>query len=63
MNDNFEDNYKKMKSLLNQLEENKDNLDKSLDLYSQAKDIYDKLNNQIKDYKAKLKIIDSGKDE
>lgn len=63
MNNTFEDNYKKMKSLLTQLEENKDNLDKSIEIYKEANDIYKKLNKQIDDYKAKIKIIDSGNDE
>lgn len=63
MNNTFEDNYKKMESLLEELEKNKDNLDKSIDIYKEAKEIHNRLNSQIDDYKAKIKIIDSGSDE
>lgn len=59
----FETNYKNMKLLLEELEKNKDNLDKSLEIYSKARSLYNTLNKQIEDYKAKIEIIDSGKDE
>ncbi|MDU3153544.1 MAG: exodeoxyribonuclease VII small subunit, partial [Anaerococcus hydrogenalis] len=49
VNDTFEENYKKMESLLHDLENNKDNIDKSLEIYKEAKDIYEKLNEKIND--------------
>lgn len=63
MNNSFESNFEKMKSLLKDLEENKDNLDQSLKIYQQASEIYKSLNEQIDDYKAKIKVIDSGENE
>ena len=59
----FEANYKKMESLLKDLEENKDNIDKSLEIYKEAKEIYDKLNKKINDYKAKVETINNDKNE
>lgn len=63
MDNTFEANYKKMESLLKDLEENKDNIDKSLEIYREAKEIYDKLNKKINDYKAKVEIINNDKNE
>lgn len=63
MNNSFESNFEKMKFLLKDLEENKDNLDQSLKIYQQASEIYKSLNEQIDDYKAKIKVIDSGENE
>lgn len=63
MNNSFESNFEKMRSLLKDLEENKDNLDQSLKIYQQASEIYKSLNEQIDDYKAKIKVIDSGENE
>ena len=63
MDNTFEANYKKMESLLKDLEENKYNIDKSLEIYKEAKEIYDKLNKKINDYKAKVEIINNDKNE
>ena len=48
-----------MESLLHDLENNKDNIDKSLEIYKEAKDIYEKLNEKINDYKAKVEVINN----
>jgi exodeoxyribonuclease VII small subunit len=61
MNETFEEKYKKMQTLLEELEANKDNLDESLKIYKKAKELYSDLENQLKDYKAKIEVI--GKDE
>lgn len=50
-----------MQTLLEELEANKDNLDESLKIYKKAKELYSDLENQLKDYKAKIEVI--GKDE
>lgn len=63
INNTFEENYKKMESLLKDLEDNKDNIDKSLEIYKEAKDIYEKLNEKINDYKAKVEVINNDWDE
>ncbi|MFR7354033.1 exodeoxyribonuclease VII small subunit [Anaerococcus obesiensis] len=63
MDNTFEANYKKMESLLKDLEENKDNIDKSLEIYKEAKEIDAKLNKKINDYKAKVEIINNDKNE
>lgn len=63
MDNTFEENYKKMESLLKDLEDNKDNIDKSLEIYKEAKEIYDKLNKKINDYKAKVEIINNDENE
>ena len=52
-----------MQSLLKDLEDNKDNIDKSLEIYKEAKEIYDKLNEKINDYKAKVEIINNDENE
>ena len=59
----FEENYKKMQSLLKDLEDNKDNIDKGLEIYKEAKEIYDKLNEKINDYKAKVEKINNDENE
>ncbi len=59
----FEENYKKMQSLLKDLEDNKDNIDKRLKIYKEAKEIYDKLNKKINDDKAKVEIINNDENE
>lgn len=46
-----------MQDLLKQLEENKDNLDKSIEIYEKATRIYKDLENKLKDYKAKVEVI------
>ena len=38
---------------------NKDNLDKSVKLYKEAKELYKKLEASLDDYRAKVEIIDS----
>lgn len=48
---------KKMQDLLKQLEENKDNLDKSIEIYEKATCIYKDLENKLMDYKAKVEVI------
>lgn len=58
MNQTFEERYEKLKGLLDELEENKDNLDKSFEIYKQANDIYIDLEKELKDYKAKVEIVD-----
>ena len=59
MNDTFEENYKKMESLLDDLENNKDNLDESIKIYEKASDIYKKLEKSLTEYKAKVETITS----
>lgn len=46
-----------MQDLLKQLEENKDNLDKSIEIYEKATCIYKDLENKFMDYKAKVEVI------
>lgn len=53
----LEENMKKMQDLLKQLEENKDNLDKSIEIYEKATCIYKDLENKLMDYKAKVEVI------
>ena len=57
MDKSFEDNYKKMEELLEDLEENKDNLDESIRIYQQANELYKKLKDQLSDYKATVEVI------
>lgn len=59
MDKSFEENYKKIENLLEEIEDNKDNLDKSVKLYKEAKELYRKLEVSLEDYKAKVEIIDS----
>lgn len=59
MDKSFEENYKKIENLLEEIEDNKDNLDKSVKLYKEAKELYKKLEVSLEDYKAKVEIIDS----
>lgn len=59
MDKSFEENYKKIESLLEEIENNKDNLDKSVKLYIEAKELYKKLEASLDDYRAKVEIIDS----
>ena len=57
MDKSFEDNYKKMEELLEDLEENKDNLDDSIRIYQQANELYKQLKDQLGEYKAKVEVI------
>ncbi|MDD7464366.1 MAG: exodeoxyribonuclease VII small subunit [Anaerococcus sp.] len=57
MNQTFEENYEKLKKLLDDLEDTKDNLDQSFKIYDKAKDLYKTLEMQLEDYKAKVEII------
>ncbi|WP_297791241.1 exodeoxyribonuclease VII small subunit [uncultured Anaerococcus sp.] len=57
----LEENFKKIEELLEELDDNKDNLDKSIKIYEEANGIYKKLKESLDDYKAKIEII--GKDE
>lgn len=59
MDKSFEENYKKIENLLEEIEGNKDNLDKSVKLYKEAKELYKKLEVNLEDYRAKVEIIDS----
>jgi len=59
MDNTFEENYKKIEELLDQLENNKDNLDESIAIYKKANDIYKTMKGQLDDYKAKIEIIDT----
>lgn len=59
MDKSFEENYKKIENLLEEIEDNKDNLDKSVKLYKEAKELYRKLEVSLEDYKAKVEIIDN----
>ncbi|MDD7305933.1 MAG: exodeoxyribonuclease VII small subunit [Peptoniphilaceae bacterium] len=61
MNETFEENYEKLKKLLEDLENTKDNLDQSFKIYSEAKELYQKLEKQLEDYKAKVDIISEEK--
>ena len=58
MDKSFEENYKKIENLLEEIEDNKDNLDKSVKLYKEAKELYKKLEGNLEDYRAKVEIID-----
>lgn len=57
MDNTFEQSYRKLEGLLQELEENKDDLDKSLEIYNEAKKVYDNLSLQLDDYKAKVEQI------
>lgn len=57
MNETFEENYEKLKKLLEELENTKDNLDQSFKIYNQAKELYNTLEKQLEDYKAKVEVI------
>ena len=57
MDKSFEYNYKKMEELLEEIEENKDNLDESIKIYQQANELYKKLKDQLSDYKATVEVI------
>ena len=46
-----------MEELLEELEENKDNLDESIKIYQQANELYKKLKDQLSDYKATVEVI------
>lgn len=59
MDKSFEENYKKIENFLEEIEDNKDNLDKSVKLYKEAKELYKKLEVSLEDYRAKVEIIDS----
>lgn len=57
MNQTFEENYEKLKGLLDDLEASKDNLDQSFKIYKDAKEVYKTLEKQLEDYKAKVEVI------
>lgn len=61
MDKSFEDQYKKIEETLEEIENNKDNLDESIRLYNDAKKMYKALEEKLEDYKAKIEII--SKDE
>lgn len=46
-----------MEELLEDLEENKDNLDESIRIYQQANELYKQLKDQLGEYKAKVEVI------
>ena len=53
----LEEKFKKMQDLLQELEDNKDNLDESIKIYEKATGIYKDLENKLNDYKAKVEVI------
>ena len=53
----FEEQYKKIEAILDKIESNKDNLDESIKLYTQAKKMYKNLEEKLIDYKAKLEVV------
>lgn len=57
MNQTFEENYEKLKNLLEELEKTEDNLDQSFKIYKEAKEVYMTLEKQLKDYKAKVELV------
>ena len=59
MDKSFEENYKKIEEYLKILEENKDDLDESIKIYQKANDLYKQMQGQLKDYKAKIEVIDN----
>lgn len=59
MDKTFEEKYKKIEEILEEIESNKDNLDMSIKLYDQAKALYRELENSLTEYKAKVEIIES----
>ncbi|MDO5047347.1 MAG: exodeoxyribonuclease VII small subunit [Anaerococcus sp.] len=61
MNKSINENFKILEELLEELEKNEDNLDKSIQIYEKARSIYKQIDQQLKDYKAKVEII--SKDE
>ena len=48
-----------MEELLEELENNKDNLDESIKIYEKASDIYKRLEERLNEYKAKVETITS----
>ena len=61
MNKSFEENYKRIEEILEELEKNEDNLDKNIKLYEEANGLYKKLEQTLDEYKAKIELI--GQDE
>ena len=59
MDKSLQESFTEVENLLEQLDENKDNLEKSIEIYQQANDIYKDLKNKLKSYKAKVEIISS----
>lgn len=59
MDKTFEEKYKRIEEILQEIESNKDNLDMSIKLYDQAKELYKELENSLTEYKAKVEIIES----
>lgn len=59
MDKTFEEKYKKIEEILQEIESNKDNLDMSIKLYEKAKDLYRELENSLTEYKAKVEIIEN----
>ena len=59
MDKTFEEKYKKIEEILQEIESNKDNLDMSIKLYDQAKELYRELENSLTEYKSKVEIIES----
>ena len=55
----IEENFKIIEELLEELENNKDNLDESIKIYEKASDIYKKLEKSLTEYKAKVETITS----
>lgn len=59
MDKTFEEKYKKIEEILQEIESNKDNLDMSIKLYDQAKELYRELENSLTEYKSKVEIIEN----
>ena len=59
MDKSLDKNFKKLEEYLTSLEENKDNLDESIKIYEMANSLYKEMQEQLKDYKAKIEVIAS----
>lgn len=59
MDKSLDKNFKKLEGYLTSLEENEDNLDESIKIYEKANTLYKEMQEQLKDYKAKIEVIAS----
>lgn len=59
MDKTFDEKYKKIEEILQEIESNTDNLDMSIKLYDQAKALYRELEDSLTEYKAKVEIIEN----
>lgn len=59
MDKSLQESFTEIENLLEQLDENKDNLEKSIEIYQRANGIYKDLKSKLENYKAKVEIIGS----